>query len=164
MHCFYAMTFIFLHWCVVYKASVLWQVLDIILFAGLMEPHVDRATLLAIVLVGLAILGLAACFWCHRKRRRRRRRQLRPRAVVGSTTRRQHVCDELGERFASVDSVWRQIPWYFTSTGLSSRQATGSTHVSMISLVMAELVKQQCRLWAYLKRSWESITLSRNWF
>lgn len=85
-----------------------------------------------LVLVGSAgaalFLAVALCAWCHHRKRRRRRRQMArlrqrrhfpesiagighggslsrslPRSLPGS--RRQHVCDELGHRFASVDSV-----------------------------------------------------------
>ncbi|XP_071055238.1 cubilin isoform X2 [Onthophagus taurus] len=60
----------------------------------------------------LLLLLMTACVACHRKRRKRRRRsqQLhRPFQLpipAGSLRRQpQHVCEELGERFASVDSV-----------------------------------------------------------
>lgn len=85
------------------------------------EPPKDYT----ILWVGLLIVTIMAmvtfCIVCHRKRKRRRRRrrgglhrplQLPVPSAAGSSTSLkrvppppQHVCEELGERFASVDSV-----------------------------------------------------------
>ncbi|KAJ8981545.1 hypothetical protein NQ317_009804 [Molorchus minor] len=61
---------------------------------------------LAAILLTLVLL----CIICHRKRRRRRRRAVHRSIHVPAVpgTSRQpplHFCEELGERFASVDSV-----------------------------------------------------------
>ncbi|XP_067008195.1 bone morphogenetic protein 1 [Anabrus simplex] len=79
------------------------------------EPPVDTFMLMGVALCVAGVLVLIICIWCHRKRRRRRRHLTRlhrgntgsSRRQLGSSSsgRRQHVCDELGERFASVDSV-----------------------------------------------------------
>jgi Flp pilus assembly protein TadB len=79
------------------------------------EVPVDPFKLLGVALCVGGVLALGLCVWCHRKHRRRRRQLARfRRNTVGSSrrqlstggsSRRQHVCDELGERFASVDSV-----------------------------------------------------------
>ncbi|XP_060525969.1 bone morphogenetic protein 1 isoform X2 [Cylas formicarius] len=69
-----------------------------------------------LVMVGVVLLILVIlCATCHRKRRRRleRQRAIRrsihiPVAIPGTSRQQQmphHFCDELGERFASVDSV-----------------------------------------------------------
>lgn len=89
------------------------------IFLGSVEaPPEDYTVLLASVGGALVAVLLTLCILCHRKRRRRRRglhRPLPPPGVVvpgGSVAGSsrgprppQHVCDELGERFASVDSV-----------------------------------------------------------
>ncbi|KAL0275107.1 UNVERIFIED_CONTAM: hypothetical protein PYX00_003068 [Menopon gallinae] len=84
------------------------------------EAPVDAFLFLGVTLSAGLLAVLALCFWCHRKRRRRRRHlsQMRRRGPDGishlGSSRRQlssapgsirHVCDEAGERFASVDSV-----------------------------------------------------------
>lgn len=89
-------------------------------------PQEDYTVLIASVGAAVVAILLALCILCHRKRRRRRRglhRPLPPAVPVSSGTVAgssrgprppQHVCDELGERFASVDSVWRTVgadPW-----------------------------------------------------
>ncbi|GLH08018.1 Cubilin homolog [Gryllus bimaculatus] len=82
----------------------------------LVEAPVDSFMLMGVVLCVAGALVLGICIWCHRKRRRRRRHLARLHrggsSAAGSShsrqlgnSRRQHVCDELGERFASVDSV-----------------------------------------------------------
>ncbi|GLV44216.1 uncharacterized protein CBL_12488 [Carabus blaptoides fortunei] len=85
-------------------------------------PPKDYTVPIVSVLSVCVTVLLALCVWCHRKRRRRRRGLHRPlpppgscavaAAIVSSASSsgrrppsRQHVCDELGERFASVDSV-----------------------------------------------------------
>lgn len=81
-------------------------------------PPEDYTVLFASVGAAVVATLLALCVLCHRKRRRRRRglhRPLPPPAVAVSASTAagssrgprppQHVCDELGERFASVDSV-----------------------------------------------------------
>lgn len=88
-------------------------------------PPEDYTILLASVGAGAAFLLLLVCLLCHRKRRRRRRAH-RPLPSAGSVLAAAggsrsgtltsihppppppHVCDELGERFASVDSVWHR--------------------------------------------------------
>ncbi|KAJ8875793.1 hypothetical protein PR048_023692 [Dryococelus australis] len=83
---------------------------------GLVEGPVNTFMLSAVVLCIASVVVIALCVWCHHRKRRRRRRHLArlrrntvgsSRRSLGSTSgsRRQHVCDELGERFASVDSV-----------------------------------------------------------
>ncbi|XP_034244816.1 tolloid-like protein 2 [Thrips palmi] len=91
-------------------------------------PVVDTVLVLVGCAGGALFLAVAFCAWCHHRKRRRRRRQMArlrqrrhfpesiagighggslsrslPRSLPGS--RRQHACDELGHRFASVDSV-----------------------------------------------------------
>ncbi|XP_054267928.1 dorsal-ventral patterning tolloid-like protein 1 isoform X1 [Macrosteles quadrilineatus] len=48
---------------------------------------------------GAVFVFIALCLWCRQHRRHPRRLPTSP------STQRQHVCDELGQRFASVDSV-----------------------------------------------------------
>ncbi|XP_023718957.1 bone morphogenetic protein 1 isoform X3 [Cryptotermes secundus] len=81
----------------------------------IVEVPVDPFKLLGVALCVGGVLALGLCVWCHRKHQRRRRQLARLRRntigssrrqlSTGSSNRRQHVCDELGERFASVDSV-----------------------------------------------------------
>ncbi|XP_050295941.1 cubilin isoform X2 [Anthonomus grandis grandis] len=67
-----------------------------------------------VVIMGAILLGLICfCVICHKKRRRRREREMAMRrsihvpVAIPGTSRQQvpHFCDDLGERFASVDSV-----------------------------------------------------------
>ncbi|KAF5284497.1 hypothetical protein FQA39_LY17032 [Lamprigera yunnana] len=76
---------------------------------GLDAPKEDHTILTSCLIAAIVVVLLMLCVLCHRKRRRRQRRLQRPfpLPVPGASTRRppQHVCEELGERFASVDSV-----------------------------------------------------------
>lgn len=47
---------------------------------------------------GFVFVLLVLCLWCRQRRHPRR-------LPTSPGTQRQHVCDELGQRFASVDSV-----------------------------------------------------------
>lgn len=99
----------------IYEINIIFQ-----LISGAVETPVDAFLFLGVTLCACSVAVLALCFWCHRKRRRRRRQlsQLRrgPESIshLGSSRRQlssapgsiRHVCDEAGERFASVDSVW----------------------------------------------------------
>lgn len=81
------------------------------LWLGVVEvPKEDYTVVVACTVAAIVAVLLALCIWCHRKRRRRRRGLHRPfqLPVPAGSSRRppQHVCEELGERFASVDSVW----------------------------------------------------------
>ena len=56
--------------------------------------------------IGGALLLLLLCLLCQRRQHQRRhRRHMLPGGSVHSYSGHQHVCDELGQRFASVDSV-----------------------------------------------------------
>lgn len=109
-------------------------------------PKEDHTVLLICASVAVVVVLLTLCILCHRKRRRRRRggggggvlhRPFQLPVPSGSTSRRtpQHVCEELGERFASVDSVWW---WLMTPTVVAkvrhrylchcSRQQYKTTH------------------------------------
>ncbi|XP_074039057.1 cubilin isoform X2 [Leptinotarsa decemlineata] len=72
------------------------------------REHIRTSWVIAVAAILLTLVLL--CIICHRKRRRRRRRDLRRSLHVPAVpgTSRQppiHFCEELGERFASVDSV-----------------------------------------------------------
>ncbi|KRT80064.1 CUB domain-containing protein, partial [Oryctes borbonicus] len=78
-------------------------------------PKEDHTRLIAGIVAAVIIVLTMLFFLCHRKRRRRRRgannggglhRPFQLPVPPGSSRRTpQHVCEELGERFASVDSV-----------------------------------------------------------
>ncbi|XP_065225837.1 tolloid-like protein 2 isoform X2 [Planococcus citri] len=55
--------------------------------------------------IGGAVLLLLLCLMCQRREHQRRHRHMLPGGSVHSYSGHQHVCDELGQRFASVDSV-----------------------------------------------------------
>ena len=73
-------------------------------------PKKDHTVVVACSAAAMVAFILLLCVLCHRKRRRRRpnaiRRPFQLPIPAGSSRRQpQHVCEELGERFASVDSV-----------------------------------------------------------
>lgn len=76
---------------------------------GLESQTSDHTIVIACSAAATVVVLLMFCILCHRKRRRRQRRLQRslPLPIPGGSSRRppQHVCEELGERFASVDSV-----------------------------------------------------------
>ncbi|XKL66755.1 hypothetical protein PGB90_010175 [Kerria lacca] len=55
--------------------------------------------------IGITFCSIVSCFFHHKRNRRRSRRRMLPGGSVHSYSGHQHVCDELGQRFASVDSV-----------------------------------------------------------
>lgn len=55
--------------------------------------------------IGGAVLLLLLCLICQRREHQRRHSHMLPGGSVHSYSGHQHVCDELGQRFASVDSV-----------------------------------------------------------
>ena len=71
-------------------------------------PQEDHTVLYVCAIAAILFVLVLLCVLCHRKRRRRRRGVHRPLQLPvpsGSSRRPQHVCEELGERYASVDSV-----------------------------------------------------------
>ncbi|CAH0553998.1 unnamed protein product [Brassicogethes aeneus] len=77
------------------------------------EPPEDHSIVYVCVIGAILVVLGALCILCHRKRRRRRRLRgggihhplQMPAASTSSLRRPQQFCEELGERFASVDSV-----------------------------------------------------------
>ncbi|KYB29011.1 Cubilin-like Protein [Tribolium castaneum] len=72
-------------------------------------PQEDHTLVYVCAIAAILFVLVTLCVLCHRKRRRRRRGVHRPLQlpVPSAASRRppHHVCEELGERYASVDSV-----------------------------------------------------------
>lgn len=120
---------------------------------------VDYTIPIAASIGGFLIVLIALCVWCHRKRRRRRRGLHRPlpaptaaipsSAGAGSSGRRppsrQHVCDELGERFASVDSVWWRRKSFSHNSSTLPIQTFKSLSITCLCLSISVIYHQVYR-------------------
>lgn len=89
-------------------------------FSGVVEVPLDLWFCGMLATAGASlVLTLVLCVWCLRRRRSKHRRSHSQRLArlhaspgsLRSLAGQQHVCDELGQRFASVDSVWYLLPF-----------------------------------------------------
>ena len=68
--------------------------------AGATAAEVDAFMLLGVVVAIVAVTGLGLCVWCRRRGQDRRRRH-----PTSPSHRHVHVCDHLGSRLSTMDTV-----------------------------------------------------------